>query len=139
MPTRIGRPAAPPPNIYITEADIQRLSSMVGASAVASPGTALLRAELERAVVVGPGEFPRRFAKLNSTVRYEDRATGKTRTVQLVLPDTADIDQNRISVFTPVGAALLGLKVGQEFAWGGEAGRARVLRVLEVEDGHEAA
>lgn len=139
MPSRAARRAAPQPPIYITEADNHRLSSLVGGSAAVSPGATLLRTELERAVVVGPGELPRRFAKLNSTVRYEDRASGKTRTVQLVLPDAADIDENRISVFTPVGAALLGLKVGQEFTWGGDAGRTRVLRVLDVEDGHEAS
>ena len=138
MLSTIDAAAAAPPVIYMTEADHYRLSQLVSSSGVGPRGTKILAEELARAVIVRPGELPQAFAKLGSTVRYEDRTSGRGRTVQLVLPEAADIDQNRISVFTPVGAALLGLAVGQEFTWEA-ADRPHVLRILEVADGHETA
>ena len=65
-------------------------------------------------------------------------ADSATEMVQLVLPNAADIDEDRVSVFTPVGAALFGLTAGQAFAWEAADG-ARVLRILEVTDDDEAA
>jgi regulator of nucleoside diphosphate kinase len=127
------------PTIYVTEADHERLVSLLGSSAAGSPGANLLRSELERAVMVRSDELPSRFVQLKSTVLYEDRTSGRTRRVQLVLPDAADIDENRISVFTPVGAALLGLTKGQDFDWVGQDGRARKVLIVEVEDGDEPA
>lgn len=127
------------PTIYITGADLRRLSELVGSSAAALLGPAMLRKELDRAIVIEPGELPQRFVMLGSRVKYEDRSTGKIRTIHLVLPEAADIDQSRISVLTPVGAALLGLKVGQEFAWKAQDGRVRTVRILEVEPGREAS
>ena len=139
MTSLTTRASARPPPIYITAVDHQRLSGLVGSSITVSPGAALLRDELDRATIVGAGASARRFARIDSAVTYEDCATGKVRTVQLVLPDAADIDANRVSVLTPVGAALLGLKVGQTFAWGEKDGRPRTLRILDVEHAREAA
>ena len=139
MLARVDAEAVVQPTIYITEADYERLSAMVGAAVHAPPGAALLRDELDRAVVVRPGELPTGFVKLGSLVRYHDRSNRTARTVQLVLPDAADIDENRISVFSPVGAALLGMTVDQEFLWEPEPGRVRILRILHVSDGDEAA
>ena len=120
--------------VYITQADHHRLSALLGSSSPQSPGAALLKDEVERAIVVASSEFPRGFVKLDSTVVYEDAASGKSRRVQLVLPEAADIDENRISVFTPVGAALLGLRKGGEFDWLAADGRVRRLRIVEIED-----
>jgi regulator of nucleoside diphosphate kinase len=119
------------PPIYVTDADHGLLSGLVGSSDDGPPGAALLRRELERAILVMPGEFPAAFVKLGSAVRYED--AGKARTVSVVLPQAADIDENRVSVFSPVGAALFGLTAGQVFALRGQDGRTRLLRVLAVD------
>jgi regulator of nucleoside diphosphate kinase len=139
MATSNRRAAAQPPNIYMLEAEHRRLSGLVGFSTEPASGAALLRQELDRAIIVGPADAPRSFIKLDSTVTYEDCATGKTRTVQLVLPEAADIDENRISVLTPVGAALLGLKSGQAFTWRPATGPARTVRIVSLEDRREAA
>jgi regulator of nucleoside diphosphate kinase len=52
--------------------------------------------------------------------------------VQLVLPENADINTGRISVLTPVGAALIGLSPGQAMEWLGNDGKKRFLTVLAV-------
>ena len=50
---------------------------------------------------------------MGSQVVYRDEGTGRIREVALVYPHEADINLNRISVLTPVGAALIGLAEGQ--------------------------
>ena len=121
-----------PPNIYVTRLDHHTLSAMVGAGDDGPPGAAMLREELDRALVVDEGELPQAFARLGSTVTFEDVPSGRVRTVQLVLPDAADIDLGRVSVFSPVGAALLGLTRGPTISLAADGGRPQVLRILKL-------
>ena len=44
----------------------------------------------------------------------------------------ADIQANRVSVITPVGAGLIGMAAGQEIDWPCPDGRPRKLRILRV-------
>ena len=47
-------------------------------------------------------------------------------------PDEADIAAGRISIMTPVGAGLIGLREGQSILWPHRGGETRVLRILKV-------
>jgi regulator of nucleoside diphosphate kinase len=78
---------------------------------------------------------PDSVVAMNSTVEFLDDAHGETRTVQLVYPGEADIAVNKVSVLSPVGAGLLGLKAGQSIQWPDRDGRLRALRVLKVSRG----
>jgi regulator of nucleoside diphosphate kinase len=55
-----------------------------------------------------------------------------------VLPEDADIDKRRVSVLAPIGAALIGLSVGQEIGWKVADGRIRQLIVLAVNQAPKA-
>lgn len=70
---------------------------------------------------------------MGSTVTFRDDTTAQDRTVMLVYPDEADVAQGRISILTPVGAALIGLSVGQSIEWQTPGGGWRSLTVLRVE------
>jgi regulator of nucleoside diphosphate kinase len=118
------------PTVYVAAAQYERLSGLAERSRTA--GADLLRRELERAVVVAAEEAPRNFVRLDSVVEYEDLLSGRARTITLVAPQDADIDQNRISVITPVGAALLGLVAGESCSWLSDDGRPRVLVIKRV-------
>jgi len=69
--------------------------------------------EIERATVVADNCDLPGVVRMGSQVRYCDDKTGETRDVVLVYPHEADITLKRVSVLTPVGAALIGLSVGQ--------------------------
>ena len=56
----------------------------------------------------------------------------------LVFPVNADIEHDKISVVAPIGTAMLGHRVGDEFSWEVPAGSVR-LRVEEVLYQPEAA
>jgi regulator of nucleoside diphosphate kinase len=118
------------PAIYVAARDFDRLLAL--SESAAGAGARLLARELERAIVVEPGEFPRNFARLGSTVEYRDLLTGRSRTLQIVTPQAADVDAERVSVVSPVGAALIGLRPGDVFALSTEDGRPRVLQVIAV-------
>jgi len=119
------------PRIYVTAEDLARLQALAGDRAEA-PGPRMLLDELDRAVVVTDAGA-RRFVRLGSLVSYEDRARGQTRTVRLVEPAEADVDAGRISVLTPVGAALIGMTEGAAILWTDERGRRHDLKVLAVD------
>jgi regulator of nucleoside diphosphate kinase len=69
---------------------------------------------------------------LRSQVEFRDEQTGKIRKVVLVYPIDADITRRRVSVLTPVGAALLGLSVNQTISFHTRTGEKRELTVLKA-------
>lgn len=69
---------------------------------------------------------------MKSQVRYCDNKTGDVRNVVLVYPHEADITVKRISVLTPIGAALIGLSVGQAIEFSTPGHQTRSLIVLGV-------
>lgn len=121
------------PQIVIGEADHDRLSNLVIAANAALPDVAdFLERELARARVVGAAALPPGVVTMGSEVTFRDERTGQVRTVRLVYPKDEDIDNGRLSILTPVGAALLGLSGGQTIDWRTRAGLDRALTVLEV-------
>ena len=110
--------------LFLTERDFVRVLAL-------QPGPAL-RAELERAIVVPPEALPPGVVSMYSHVRYRDEHAGVSRQIQIVLPEDADVEQDKVSVLAPVGAALLGLETGQVIDWRFPAGEVRRLRVEEV-------
>jgi regulator of nucleoside diphosphate kinase len=86
--------------------------------------------EIERADLRAPAEMPKGVVTLGSEVTY--RQDERTQTVRIVAPEDADIERRQISVLTPVGAALLGLTVGQKISWEMPDKRVAVLEVAAV-------
>lgn len=66
--------------------------------------------EIGRAQVVTSWEFPKDAVGIGSRVTYRDETTRQTKSVTLVYPEHADITRLRVSVMTPIGVALLGLR-----------------------------
>ena len=94
---------------------------------------AMLLEEIERAELHGPDEMLDGYARLNSWVTFTDEKTRRVREVQLVLPADADIAERRISILTPMGAALYGLADGACISWPDLDGNERLIRVMRVE------
>jgi regulator of nucleoside diphosphate kinase len=100
--------------ITVTDRDYDQLATLIEAAAVSTGHRPTeLEQELERARIVPVAAVPADVVTMNSTLTYEDLETGQRRTVTLVMPKDADIDEGRVSILTPVGAALIGLKVGE--------------------------
>lgn len=111
-------------NLVITDRDLARVAAL-------RPG-GQLEEELKRAIVVPSDQVPVSVVTMHSRVRYLDENTGDRREIQIVYPEQADLAEGKISVLAPVGAALLGLSVGQEVEWRFPGGQMRRLRVEEL-------
>jgi regulator of nucleoside diphosphate kinase len=127
-----------PRGIYITEADMRRLKPLIESMRTSRDDLRGLQAELLQARVVVPMDVPPDVVTMNSKVRLRDLDEGEEVTYTLVFPDQANIEEGKISVVAPVGTAMLGHRVGDEFEWEVPAGSVR-LRVEEVLYQPEAA
>jgi regulator of nucleoside diphosphate kinase len=92
---------------------------------------AALEKELAQSQVVLTDLIPVDVVTLNSRVRVTDLNFQQQRVYTLVLPQDADCQQDRISVFAPFGIAILGNRAGDVVEWEAPAGRRR-LRLEEV-------
>ena len=93
---------------------------------------AMLLEEIERAELHEPDTLPDAAVTLNSEVDFVDERTSQLRTASLVLPGEANIALGRISILTPMGAALYGLTAGQSIDWPDLDGIERRIRILRV-------
>lgn len=117
-------------SITITQVDFTKISSLLATMKAGSSD--LLEEELSRAVIVDSEELPPDVVSMNSQVSFQDVETGKETIVTLVYPHEADIEANKISILTPVGSALIGLRVGQVIHWPFPNGKKRQLKVTSV-------
>lgn len=118
------------PRIMVTSTDMERLRTLIDTTAGDLADT--LDEELLRAEVVEPSQVPPDVVTMNSRVVYRDEDTGETREVTLSYPKDASLEQGRVSVLAPVGAALLGLSVGQDIEWQQPGGKHKRLRIVSV-------
>lgn len=114
----------------MTHLDAKRLesllSSRVGLAYRMEAGR--LRDKLRRAAVIAAHAAPSDLVTMNSTVRFEVEGDGSPRTVTLVYPWRAG-ERDVVSVLSPLGTTLLGLRVGSHATLDGDG---RTLRVLGV-------
>lgn len=117
--------------ITVTRQDFERLQGLIGTQAGKAHRRIAeqLETELDRARVVAPEDVPDDVVTMDSTVVFVDQQ-GARREVDLVFPEEAA--PGRLSVLSPMGAALLGLSVGDSIEWPMPDGTMATLEVVEV-------
>ena len=121
------------PAIFISETDYDIIADLALRAKRGAPAVSeLLMAEIERAVITPPATLPGDVVALGSEVEFEDESSGARRRVRLVLPADADIESGMISILTPIGAGLIGMRVDARSNWPCRDGRMRLLKILEV-------
>jgi regulator of nucleoside diphosphate kinase len=119
-------------HIIVSNAEYERLNDLANASMERLPEVAQeLLDELERAEIVDDKAVPADVVRMGSTVTFKSD-DGHTRTLKLVYPADESLDEHRISVMTPVGAALIGLGTGQSISWTARDGKHHRLTVSKV-------
>ena len=125
--------------ITISRLDMERIEALLERlPAAEADKLEPLLAELDRADVVEPAAMPKHIVTMNSTVSFEDESNGEKLTLTLVYPAAAGA-AGTVSIFAPVGSALLGLARGQKIDWPTPDGRKRRLKVLEISYQPEAS
>ncbi|MDF1609324.1 nucleoside diphosphate kinase regulator [Hoeflea sp. YIM 152468] len=120
------------PAITMTRSDHERLSKLAETLPAKTSFVAdQLFVELDRARIVADGRISSNIVRMGSSLRFTSDL-GEDRSVTLVFPGEADIAKNRISIFTPIGTALIGLSAGQSIDWTARDGRVHRLTVESV-------
>jgi regulator of nucleoside diphosphate kinase len=131
MQTELSSDAKPPITLIDSEADAlaELAHASLGRSSLAA---GLLLQEIDRANTTASADMPADVVTMLSHVEFVDEASGETHSVQLVYPHDADMEQHRLSVLTPVGAGLIGMRCGASIAWPNRLGTYRRLRIVGV-------
>lgn len=119
--------------IYISHDDNSKLRVFLATALYSDANGALrqLREELDRAMIIDPAEFPADVVMMDSTVTFEDLASGEIEEYTITFPDRADFERKRISILAPIGTALIGCRVGDVVKWSTPGG-VRQLKVRHV-------
>jgi regulator of nucleoside diphosphate kinase len=121
------------PKVIVNEDDLAHLEALAEGAMLRNPALAdRLLEELSRARIVKANKMPANVVSIGSTVTYRDEVTGQNNTVQLVYPEHADIINQRISIMTPIGVAILGLAEGAAFYWDTRDNQRRTLTIIAV-------
>jgi regulator of nucleoside diphosphate kinase len=128
--------------IIINVADHDKLSCAVATLGKLSERghaeASALCAELARAQIVPPENTPRDVITMNSRAAILDVDSGESMELTVVFPRHTDVEHGKISVLAPLGTAMLGQRVGDEFEWPVPYGTRR-LKVLSLVFQPEAA
>ena len=93
-----------------------------------------LHLELKQALVLdNEQEIPGDIVRLNSWIAVEEKLTGRQLQFRLVLPSEANLNKQKLSIFAPLGIALIGYRKGQQVKWEMPAGE-KVFYIKEVEN-----
>jgi regulator of nucleoside diphosphate kinase len=112
----------------LTTLDFARLTKLLG-----SPVPSALTDLLTDAEVLDSTEIPADIVTMYTQVEIEDIDTRLMRQLVLCYPDDAEPSAGFISVLSPVGTSLLGLKTGSVARWrspSGEEAAAQVMALL---------
>ena len=77
-------------------------------------------------------QVPADVVTMYSQIDVLEAGAGRPRRLTLCYPDDAEPSAGFISVLSPVGAALLGLRVGDTARWTGPGGQRSSARVLAL-------
>lgn len=128
--------------IIMSAADHEELRCVVAAAGRLSKRgleeVVALERQLTRAEIVASRDVPPDVITMNSRAELVDLETAERMEFTLVYPADANIEDGKISVLAPLGAAMIGYRVGDEFRWPVPYGERRP-RVTAVRFQPEAA
>lgn len=121
------------PNIVVSSLDMERLEALIDSlPAAQADNCAALLDELARAELVEPDAMPPDVVSMNSRVRFILDDAAEPIEMTLAYPKDVNGAADKLSVLTPIGNALLGLKAGDSIAWTRPDGAPCQVRVTEV-------
>ena len=116
--------------LVLKSSDFERLQKIIEVND--SPAAELLEAEILGAKIVEHDKLPIDVVAMGSTVRFKRADSQQETVVELVYPEQANVEQKKISILTPVGSALIGLREGGEIDWPMPNGKLTHLQVIAV-------
>lgn len=138
MPLSLDKAPTPSlrhPPIVLCESDRSRLERAALSAMLQAPRLAgALLDEVDRATVTPDATLAPDRVRLGSMVVYRDEASAEQFRARLV-EDVRPGASAEVSVLSPEGAALVGLRVGQSILWPDRCGAVRLLTIVSTSFG----
>lgn len=108
------------PNIVVTDSDFHLILELIDKSFTIDPlvkkSHKQLYNHLKSAQIMPDNELPKNVIRLNSIVDVQT-SFGRKSGLRIVEPEDGDMKHNKLSVLSPIGAAILGFKEGDTTEW----------------------
>jgi len=120
--------------ILITDNDYQRLIGLIGFTTETNKmpeRVAQLFRALRDAERVSPEHVPETVVTMNSRVLLKDLSNRREAELTITYPQDADHRERKVSVFSSIGTALLGMRAGDVVSWEVPAGHGN-FQILKV-------
>lgn len=117
--------------ITLCTSDLQKIQNLL--KTASSDSARALEQKLSGAKIVADSVLPASVVAMDSLVTLREVNTKATVRVQVVEPAGVDTDELKISVLSPMGAALIGLGLGETVEWQLSDQAKRTLAVVAIE------
>jgi len=117
----------------LTELDHARLHRLIHEHVSDTDTRDEFEALMDDADIVAATDIPADVVTMRARVQVTDPDTNETMDWTLCYPQDADAARGKVSILSPAGASLLGLKVGDQAAWlrrDGSQARLRIVAML---------
>jgi len=119
------------PDVTLVAGDVARIEALMEKIKLDPAQQDALEDELSRATIIRTADAPPGLVTMGSAVTFEFVDSGDQKTRTLCYPEELDSYDDSISIFAPVGSALIGLKEGDEIEWPMAKG-AKTIRIVKV-------
>ncbi|POP52284.1 GreA/GreB family elongation factor [Zhongshania marina] len=117
-------------DIVVKKSDYKRISQLIITSSLDIRDC--LENEMARATVYDDDVYPEDAVCLNSIVDFVDVTTEVKGRVMIVLPVDANVKEMKVSVLSPLGVALIGLRKNATINWIMPGSRVAEIKVVDV-------
>ena len=121
--------------MIVTVNDYQRITGLIEFAALQNKNREIadrLLKELKYAKTFPQDKISGNIVTMNSRARLREITSGRVTEITITYPQDADSKEQKVSVFSPIGVALLGCREGDITSWRvpGGIGRFKVEKVL---------
>ncbi|WP_170004204.1 nucleoside diphosphate kinase regulator [Pseudopontixanthobacter vadosimaris] len=121
------------PAIHLLDSEADRIADLAYMSKAKAPqAAARLIEEIDRAQIHTSDSLPDDVVTMLSEVDFIDENSGTSRSVTLVWPSEANIDEGRLSILSLVGSGLIGMQQGSSIEWPDRSDTPHILRIEKV-------
>jgi len=122
-------------NICITRHDYERIIKLMedplSQKSFAAVKESFLK-DLKKARKVDPHKVPSDCVTMNSTFTLTDIGTSQKLTITLVFPKDENVKKGKVSVLSPEGCCVLGVRVGSVVKWKAAQGGEKYYQVSKI-------
>lgn len=123
------------PILSVTDHDILRELIKHTSTAQRTKEIKQLTRELDKAIVLTEDKLDAGVVRLNSIVDVVNIELGKKVSIKIVMPNAANLKENKVSIFALLPIALIGFKENDTVEWDMPSGKShlKIIRVNNTE------